>query len=120
MVGHKKRLFLVWFCKWNRLVIRIKEQDLSIFDTGKQHIMCYLIVKTHDNRAAPVQGVEKQAVVPDIDIRTAQIAAGHGKLSDIAAGLPLVNLCQMATFFKSGIVGCDPDAPDGLDPWIKL
>lgn len=42
------------------------------------------------------------------------------KLSDIAAGLPLVNLCQMLTFFKSGIVGCDPDAPDGLNPWIKL
>lgn len=50
---------------------------------------------------------------------TVNFAFGR-KLSDIAAGLPLVNLCQMATFFKSGIVGCDPDAPDGLDPWIKL
>ena len=49
--------------------------------------MRYLIVKAHDNRAAPVQGVEKQAVVPDIDIRTAQIAAGHGKLSDISESL---------------------------------
>lgn len=42
------------------------------------------------------------------------------KISEIAGGLPLVNLCQMLTFFKSGIVGCNPDAPDGLDPWIKL
>ncbi len=42
------------------------------------------------------------------------------KLFDVAAGLPLVNICQMLTFFKSSSVGCNPDAPDGLDPWIKL
>lgn len=41
-------------------------------------------------------------------------------LHEIAAGLPLLNLCQIVTFFKSGVVGCDPDAPDGLDPWIRL
>lgn len=38
----------------------------------------------------------------------------------VAFGLGLVALCQMISYFKSQVVGCDPDAPDGLSPWIKI
>lgn len=81
---------------------------------------------THEQELALVRDVVKKGslvlTVTDEPLEiegTTNFAFGK-KLSDVAAGLPLVNLCQMITFFKSGVVGCDPDAPDGLDPWIKL
>lgn len=38
----------------------------------------------------------------------------------VAYGLGLVNICQLTSYQKSKIVGCDPDAPTGLDAWIKI
>lgn len=38
----------------------------------------------------------------------------------VAGGLGLVALCQLITYYKSQVVGCDPDQPDGLDAWIEI
>lgn len=38
----------------------------------------------------------------------------------VAGGLGLVALCQLISYYKSFVVGCDPDRPDGLSPWIKI
>ncbi len=38
----------------------------------------------------------------------------------VAGGLGLVALCQLITYHKAHEVGCDPDLPDGLDPWIEI
>ena len=37
-----------------------------------------------------------------------------------AGGMGLLVFCQLVAYYKSKIVGCDPDHPDGLDPWINL
>lgn len=42
------------------------------------------------------------------------------EVGSVAYGLGLVALCQMISYFKSQVVGCDPDQPDGLSPWIKI
>lgn len=41
-------------------------------------------------------------------------------VGSVACGLGLVAICQLTTYYKSLIVGCDPDHPDGLDPWIRI
>ena len=41
-------------------------------------------------------------------------------VGSVAHGLGLVALCQLTTYYKSLRVGCDPDHPDGLDPWIRI
>ena len=41
-------------------------------------------------------------------------------VGSVAFGLGLVAICQLTTYYKSLHVGCDPDRPDGLDPWIKI
>lgn len=42
------------------------------------------------------------------------------EVGSVAYGLGLVALCQLTSYFKSQVVGCDPDNPDGLKPWIKI
>ena len=41
-------------------------------------------------------------------------------VGSVAFGLGLVALCQLTTYYKSLVVGCDPDHPDGLTAWIKI
>lgn len=38
----------------------------------------------------------------------------------VADGLPFIFICQALSFFKALERGGNPDAPTGLDPWIKL
>jgi len=48
-------------------------------------------------------------------------AIAYGKaLHPIVRGLPFVLLCQLVTYYKSFHSEADPDAPKGLDAWIKL
>ena len=42
------------------------------------------------------------------------------EMGNIGAGALYVSICQLLAYFKSFVTGCDPDAPDGLEPWIKL
>ncbi len=35
-------------------------------------------------------------------------------------GLPLINLCQVLSFYKALACGHDPDAPEGLNPFVKF
>lgn len=35
-------------------------------------------------------------------------------------GIPFINLCQILAFYKALALGHDPDAPDGLNPYIKF
>ncbi len=42
------------------------------------------------------------------------------KLEYPALGLPLINAAQMITCYKAQELNVDPDAPDGLDAWIKI
>ena len=37
-----------------------------------------------------------------------------------ARGIPAIAVCQLISYHKSFLTGADPDAPDGLSPWIKL
>ncbi len=37
-----------------------------------------------------------------------------------AGGIAFLALCQLAAYCKSAETGSDPDAPDGLDPWIQV
>lgn len=55
-----------------------------------------------------------------IDIPGALCLNIGARVGDVAAGLGLVTVCQLVTYFKSGFVGCDPDRPDGLDAWISI
>lgn len=49
------------------------------------------------------------------------LSISYGKtLHPIARGLPFILLCQLITYYKSFHSGTNPDAPDGLDAWIKL
>ena len=41
-------------------------------------------------------------------------------VGSVAWGLGLVALCQLTTYYKSLRVGCDPDHPTGLEPWIRI
>ena len=41
-------------------------------------------------------------------------------VGSVAFGLGLVAICQLTTYYKSLVVGCDPDHPNGLDPWIRI
>lgn len=47
------------------------------------------------------------------------IAFGQ-KLGHAARGIPFILINQLVSFYKSKSTGADPDAPTGLDPWIKL
>lgn len=42
------------------------------------------------------------------------------EVGEVAGGLGLVALCQLISYYKSQVVGCDPDHPDGLRPWIEI
>ncbi|MBQ6374398.1 MAG: SIS domain-containing protein [Clostridia bacterium] len=55
-----------------------------------------------------------------IDIQGALCVPLGEEVGSVAFGLGLVALCQLTTYYKSLIVGCDPDRPDGLDPWIRI
>lgn len=35
-------------------------------------------------------------------------------------GIPFINLCQLLAFYKALALGHDPDAPEGLNPYIKF
>lgn len=41
-------------------------------------------------------------------------------VEEYVLGLLLLNVCQLLSYFKSSVVGCEPDAPDGLTAWIEL
>ena len=41
-------------------------------------------------------------------------------INHTAAGALYISLCQLLAYHKSFVVGCDPDAPEGLTPWIKI
>ena len=47
-------------------------------------------------------------------------AACEFAVDHIAAGLLCLNACQLISYYKALEVGTDPDAPDGLDAWIKI
>ncbi|MBQ4047508.1 MAG: SIS domain-containing protein [Clostridia bacterium] len=49
----------------------------------------------------------------------ANIAFGR-PLDVIGRGLALIVVCQLAAYYKSLVRGVNPDAPTGLDAWIKL
>ena len=55
-----------------------------------------------------------------VDIPGALCVPLEADVGSVAFGLGLVALCQLTTYYKSLVVGCDPDHPDGLDPWIKI
>ncbi len=42
------------------------------------------------------------------------------EVGPVAGGLGLIALCQLTSYYKSFQVGCNPDLPDGLDPWIEI
>ncbi len=48
-----------------------------------------------------------------------QIVLGE-TISTEAHALAFLFICQLAAYYKAMIVGCDPDRPTGLDPWIQL
>lgn len=77
----------------------------------------------------------EQALIQDLVKKGAQVAVYSNlplevpgaesfslgeEVGPIAGGLGLVALCQMISYYKAREVGCDPDLPDGLDPWIKI
>jgi len=42
------------------------------------------------------------------------------EVGPVAGGLGLVALCQLISYYKACELGCNPDLPDGLDPWIEI
>ena len=42
------------------------------------------------------------------------------EVGSVAGGLGLVALCQLISYYKALEVGCNPDLPEGLDPWIEI
>jgi fructoselysine-6-P-deglycase FrlB-like protein len=49
------------------------------------------------------------------------LASSFGeKLPHPARGLPLINLCQLLSYYKAKTLGVDPDKPAGLSAWIKI
>ena len=56
----------------------------------------------------------------DVDLPGTICVSLRADVGPVAYGLGLVALCQLTTYYKSLVVGCDPDHPDGLDPWIKI
>ncbi|HHX72720.1 MAG TPA: SIS domain-containing protein [Clostridiales bacterium] len=41
-------------------------------------------------------------------------------LDTVSRGLPLILICQLASYYKALVRGTNPDMPDGLDAWVKL
>lgn len=77
----------------------------------------------------------EQALIQDLVKKGAQVAVYSNlplevpgaerfslgeEVGPVAGGLGLVALCQMISYYKAREVGCDPDLPDGLDPWIEI
>ncbi len=56
----------------------------------------------------------------DVDLPGTICVSLRADVGPVAYGLGLVALCQLTTYYKSLVVGCDPDHPDGLDPWIRI
>lgn len=49
------------------------------------------------------------------------VCVGFGEaLLPPARGVPVIAVCQLISYHKSFLTGANPDAPDGLSPWIKL
>lgn len=55
-----------------------------------------------------------------IEIESAECFSLGEEVGEIAGGLGLIALCQMVALKKARFVGCDPDKPDDLDPWIRI
>ncbi|MEG0640626.1 MAG: SIS domain-containing protein [Clostridia bacterium] len=68
-------------------------------------------------RGANVIGYSQEAL-PSIDGAT-MIALGED-VGSVAGGMGLVLLCQLMSCYKSVEVGCNPDTPDGLCPWVEI
>ena len=89
-----------------------------------------IIMATHqDNpheKALIADVVKKGATVivcsqQPMDIEGIALNAWIGEeMHHAAAGAMYISLCQLLSYHKSFVVGCDPDAPQGLNPWIKI
>ena len=55
-----------------------------------------------------------------IEIEGAKVYSLGEDVGTIAGGLGLLLICQLISYYKSFYVGCDPDRPDGLSPWIEI
>ena len=55
-----------------------------------------------------------------LDLPGAVVVSFGEALLPPARGIPAIAVCQLISYHKSFLTGANPDAPDGLSPWIKL
>lgn len=86
----------------------------SITNGGEQE--CRLIADVAKKYATILTVSDEEIQLPKT---YANIAFGR-PLDVIGRGLALIVVCQFAAYYKSLVRGVNPDAPTGLDAWIKL
>lgn len=86
----------------------------SICGAGEQE--CKLVADLTKKYATVVTFSDEPVELPKV---YANISFGR-PLDLIGRGLALIVICQMASYYKALVRGVNPDAPTGLDAWIKL
>lgn len=86
----------------------------SIGSAGEQE--CKLVADVAKKYATIVTFSDEPKELPKV---YANISFGR-PLDLIGRGLALIVICQLASYYKALVRGVNPDAPTGLDAWIKL
>lgn len=86
----------------------------SIGSAGEQE--CKLVADVAKKYATIVTFSDEPKDLPKV---YANISFGR-PLDLIGRGLALIVICQLASYYKALVRGVNPDAPTGLDAWIKL
>ena len=86
----------------------------SIGGAGEQE--CKLVADVAKKYATIVTFSDEPKDLPKV---YANISFGR-PLDLIGRGLALIVICQLASYYKALVRGVNPDAPTGLDAWIKL
>ena len=86
----------------------------SIGSAGEQE--CKLVADVAKKYATIVTFSDEPKDLPKV---YANISFGR-PLDLVGRGLALIVICQFASYYKALVRGVNPDAPTGLDAWIKL
>ena len=96
-------------------MVLIREKTLVITGIAGNKLECDLIQDLVSHKATVITCSSLPVEIAD----TINFFLGQS-VDHIINGLLFIVVCQMIAYYKSGVIGTDPDHPDGLDAWIKL
>ena len=106
-------------------LLDVRHGPMVLIDT---ETLVIVVLSRHDNpyELDLVRDLQKKGAVlvvySDIETELKDVfAVNFGEtLQAPARGILAIVICQLISYYKSFLTKVDPDAPDGLAPWIKL